>query len=181
MKEGSDGYVKLAWASLESYIRSRKKLKVPKDIPSELKDSLPDEIFSKRAGAFVSIHKNGRLRGCIGTIAPTKDSIAEEIIQNAISASTRDPRFEPITEDELDMLEVNVDILGEPEDIESIEQLDVKRYGVIVTSGYKRGLLLPDIEGIDDPETQVSIAMNKGGIRPSEKYSLQRFEVVRHK
>ena len=79
------------------------------------------------------------------------------------------------------MLEVNVDILGEPEDIESIEQLDVKRYGVIVTSGYKRGLLLPDIEGIDDPETQVSIAMNKGGIRPSEKYSLQRFEVVRHK
>ena len=181
MKEGSDGYVKLAWASLESYIRSRKKLKVPKDIPSELKDSLPDEIFSKRAGAFVSIHKNGRLRGCIGTIAPTRDSIAEEIIQNAISASTRDPRFEPITVDELDMLEVNVDILGDPEDIESIEQLDVKKYGVIVTSGYKRGLLLPDIEGIDDPETQVSIAMNKGGIRPSEKYSLQRFEVVRHK
>ncbi len=181
MKEGSDGYVKLAWASLESYIRSRKRLKVPKDIPTELKDSLPDEIFSKRAGAFVSIHKNGRLRGCIGTIAPTRDSIAEEIIQNAISASTRDPRFEPITVDELDMLEVNVDILGEPEDIESIEQLDVKKYGVIVTSGYKRGLLLPDIEGIDDPETQVSIAMNKGGIRPSEKYSLQRFEVVRHK
>ena len=180
MREGSDGYVKLAWASLESYVRSRKKLKV-RDIPAELSESLPDEIFSKKAGAFVSIHKNGQLRGCIGTIAPTKDSVAEEIIQNAISASTRDPRFDPITVDELDMLEVNVDILGEPEDIESIKQLDVKKYGVIVTSGYKRGLLLPDLEGVDDPKTQVSIAMRKGGILPSDKYSLQRFEVVRHK
>jgi AmmeMemoRadiSam system protein A len=180
MREGSDGYVKLAWASLESYVRSRKKLKV-RDIPAELSENLPDEIFSKKAGAFVSIHKNGELRGCIGTIAPTTESIAQEIVNNAISASTRDPRFEPITEEELKWLEINVDVLGEPEDIDSMDQLDVKRYGVIVSCGTRRGLLLPDIDGIDDVETQVSIAMRKGDIKPTEDYTLQRFEVIRHK
>ena len=180
-KNQADGYVKLAWASLESYIRNQKKLRVPEDIPGELMKTLPEEIFSKQAGAFVSIHKNGQLRGCIGTIGPTRDSVAEEIVENAISASTRDPRFDAITEDELDMLEVNVDILGEPEDIDSKDQLDVKRYGVIVTSGYKRGLLLPDLEGVDDVDTQVSIAMRKGGIKPGDDYMLQRFEVIRHR
>ena len=180
-KEQADAYVKLAWASLESYIRNQKKLRVPEDISEELMKTLPEEIFSKQAGAFVSIHKNGQLRGCIGTIGPTRDSVAEEIVENAISASTRDPRFDAITEDELDMLEVNVDILGEPEDIDSKDQLDVKRYGVIVTSGYKRGLLLPDLEGVDDVDTQVSIAMRKGGIKPGDDYTLQRFEVIRHR
>ena len=180
-KDHADGYVKLAWASLESYIRNQKKLRVPEDIPEDLKSTLPEEIFSKQAGAFVSIHKNGQLRGCIGTIGPTRDSVAEEIVENAISASTRDPRFDAITEDELDMLEVNVDILGEPEEIASKDQLDVKRYGVIVTSGYKRGLLLPDLEGVDDVDMQVAIAMRKGGIKPGDNYTLQRFEVIRHK
>ena len=121
------------------------------------------------------------MRGCIGTIAPTTDSVAQEIINNAISASTRDPRFDPITEDELKWLEINVDILGEPEDIESKEQLDVKRYGVIVTCGYRRGLLLPDLEGVDDVDTQVAIAMRKGGIKETDDYTLQRFEVIRHR
>ena len=138
-------------------------------------------MFEKKAGAFVSIHKHGELRGCIGTIAPTTDCIAKEIVSNAISASTRDPRFDPITEDELKWLEINVDILGEAEDIEDKSQLDVKRYGVIVSCGYKRGLLLPDLEGVDDVDTQISIAMRKGGIRPNDNYKLQRFEVVRHK
>ncbi len=176
----ADGYVRLARASLESYIRTGRKLSLKKDA-SELLQTLPGEMFQKRAGAFVSIHKNGRLRGCIGTIAPTTDSVAEEIIQNAVSASTRDPRFDPITEDELEWLEINVDVLGEPEDISSMAELDVKRYGVIVTCGRKRGLLLPDLEGVDDVETQVAIAMRKGGIHPEENYSLQRFEVIRHK
>ncbi len=177
----SDEYVKLARASMEFYIKNRKKLKLPDDISEELMKSLPKEMFTRAAGAFVSIHKNGELRGCIGTIGPATNCIAQEIINNAISASTRDPRFEPITEDELKWLEVNVDILGEPEDIDSMDQLDVKRYGVIVTSGYRRGLLLPDLEGVDDVETQVSIAMRKGGIKPGDNYSLQRFEVIRHK
>ena len=177
----SDGYVQLARLSLESYIAEHKKLSIPEDIPEELMAILPEEIFSERAGAFVSIHKNGRLRGCIGTIAPTADSVAREIIRNAISASTRDPRFDPITEDELEWLEINVDVLGEPEDIDSIDQLDVKRYGVIVSCGNRRGLLLPDLEGVDDVETQVSIAMRKGGISEDDDYTLQRFEVIRHK
>ena len=176
-----DGYVQLARLSLESYIAGHKKLSIPDDIPDELMNILPGEIFSERAGTFVSIHKNGRLRGCIGTIAPTADSVAREIVRNAISASTHDPRFDPITEDELEWLEINVDVLGEPEDIDSIDQLDVKRYGVIVSCGNRRGLLLPDLDGVDDVETQVSIAMRKGGIREDDDYTLQRFEVIRHK
>ncbi len=181
MADQSDGYVRLARASLESYIRNKKKISIPDGIPSDVMQQLPEEIFSKRAGAFVSIHKNGELRGCIGTIAPTTESVAQEIINNAISASTRDPRFEPITKEELKWLEINVDVLGEPEDIDSMDQLDVKRYGVIVSCGMRRGLLLPDLEGVDDVETQVSIAMRKGGIRPTDDYTLQRFEVIRHK
>lgn len=168
----SDAYVKLARQSLESYILKRKKIPVPQD--------LPEEMTRERAGAFVSIHKQGRLRGCIGTILPVTGSVAEEIIENAISASTRDPRFAPITADELDWLEINVDVLGEPEEIASEDQLDVKRYGVIVTSGRKRGLLLPDLDGVDTVEQQISIAMQKAGIRRGEKIQLQRFEVIRH-
>ena len=168
----SDAYVKLARKSLESYIRTGKTIEVPTD--------LPPEMYSTRAGAFVSIHKQGSLRGCIGTILPTEDSVAEEIIQNAISASTRDPRFSPITEEELSFLEINVDVLSSPEDISGPEELDVKRYGVIVSSGMKRGLLLPDLEGVDTVEEQIDIARRKGGIRTGEKIKLQRFEVIRH-
>ncbi len=177
----SDGYVRLARASLESYIKNGKKLVVPRDIPDDILSILPKEIFTQKAGAFVSIHKNGELRGCIGTIAATASSVAEEIVNNAISASTRDPRFDPITEDELKWLEINVDVLGDAEDIDSKDQLDVKRYGVIVSCGMRRGLLLPDLEGVDDVDTQISIAMRKGGIKPTDKYKLHRFEVIRHK
>ena len=168
----ADAYVQLARASLESYIRTGKRILVP--------DDLPGEMLSKQAGAFVSIHEHGKLRGCIGTISPTTDSVAEEIIQNAISASTKDPRFEPIREDELKWLEINVDVLGEAEDIDSPDQLDVKRYGVIVSKGFQRGLLLPDLEGVDTVEDQIAIARQKAGIAPGEKVKLQRFEVIRH-
>lgn len=171
-KERSDEYVRLARQTIETYITKKEILKVPDDLPAELTD--------RQAGAFVSIHKHGYLRGCIGTILPTKGSIAEEIIGNAISAATADPRFDPITADELPWLDINVDILSEPEDIASVDELDVKRYGVIVTSGYKRGLLLPDLDGVDTVEEQISIARRKGGIGEHEKYSLQRFEVIRH-
>jgi len=168
----SDAYVRLARKSLESYVQSRKTISVPKE--------LPEEMLKTRAGAFVSIHKHGKLRGCIGTIAPTAENVAQEIIRNAISAATKDPRFDPITEDELKWLEINVDVLGKPEKISSMDELDVKRYGVIVSSGYKRGLLLPDLDGVDTPAQQVAIAMKKGGIRESDHYTLERFEVVRH-
>ncbi|MCR5104699.1 MAG: AmmeMemoRadiSam system protein A [Eubacterium sp.] len=176
----SDGYVLLAREVIELYIKERRKLKIPDDISENLMGMLPEEMFSRRAGAFVSIHKHGSLRGCIGTIGPATNSLAQEIINNAISASTRDPRFDPITEEELKWLEINVDILGDAEDIDSKEQLDVKRYGVIVSCGRRRGLLLPDLEGVDDVDTQISIAMKKGGIKPEDDYKLQRFKVVRH-
>jgi AmmeMemoRadiSam system protein A len=146
------------------------------DVP----EGLPEELMNRQAGAFVSIHKHGELRGCIGTIGPTRSCLAEEIIGNAISASTRDPRFSPIRPDELEWLEISVDVLGEPEDIESRDELDVKRYGVIVSSGRKRGLLLPDLDGVDTVDRQVEIAMQKGGIHENENYRLQRFEVIRH-
>ncbi len=171
-RENSDAYVRLARDAVEAYVLRREMIKVP--------DGLPEEMLTQQAGAFVSIHKHGDLRGCIGTIAPTRSCVAEEIIGNAISASTRDPRFPAVQPDELEWLEINVDVLGEPEDIESEDELDVKKYGVIVSSGRKRGLLLPDLDGVDTVEQQVDIAMRKGGINKFEKYKLQRFEVIRH-
>ena len=172
-RSAEDPYVKLARASVEHYILHHKKLPLPQDLPSEL--------VSRRAGAFVSIHEHGRLRGCIGTIAPVQDSLAQEIIDNAVSASTRDPRFDPIKADELAWLEISVDVLGDPEPISSSRELDVKRYGVIVTKGRKRGLLLPDLDGVDTVEQQISIAKSKAGIAEWDRnVQLQRFEVVRH-
>jgi len=173
LKEKEDEYVKLARLSLETYVKTGKYASFPGDLPEEMKN--------RRAGVFVSLKKHGRLRGCIGTIGPVTACIAEEILRNAISAGTEDPRFSPVTEDELPELVYSVDVLAEPERIESIDQLDVKRYGVIVTSGYRRGLLLPNLDGIDTPDQQVSIALQKAGIRPNEPYSMERFEVVRHK
>ena len=168
----SDAYVKLARESAEYFVKNGSFMQLP--------DWVPEELLKAKAGAFVSIHKFGALRGCIGTIASTQKNLALEIIQNAVSAVSRDPRFEPVTEDELKYLNINVDVLGEAEPIKSEAELDVKKYGVIVQSGYKRGLLLPDIDGVDTVEQQVSIARGKGSIAPGEKVELFRFEVVRH-
>lgn len=170
--EASDAYVRLARKTIENYVRDREIIRVP--------DDLPEEMLTTRAGAFVSIHKQGSLRGCIGTISPTANCVAQEIINNAVSASTRDPRFSPIRPDELRFLDISVDVLGAPEDIDSPDKLDVKKYGVIVSCGRKRGLLLPDLDGVDTVEQQISIAMQKGGISPGDRYNLQRFEVIRH-
>ena len=196
-REAEDVYVRLARAGVESAVCSRRRL-ADKEIRNlveaaeamggagnqdDTRSSSEDteSLLHRRAGTFVSIHKNGRLRGCIGTIAPTCSCIAEEIAQNAVSASTRDPRFLPITADELESLEISVDVLGETEKIESPDQLDVKRYGVIVTKGRRRGLLLPNLDGVDTVEEQISIALQKAGLDPDEKnYELERFEVVRH-
>ncbi len=167
-----DVYVALARASFEAYTRERTVIAVP--------DGLPDELTGRRAACFVSLHEHGQLRGCIGTLAPVRSSLAEEIIYNAISACSGDPRFSPVEECELDDIVCNVDVLGEPEDIPSPECLDVKRYGVIVSRGMRRGVLLPDLEGVDTVEEQVGIAKMKAGIGADEPCDLQRFEVVRH-
>ncbi|MBQ4293556.1 MAG: AmmeMemoRadiSam system protein A [Lachnospiraceae bacterium] len=172
-RNGEDEYIALARASMEAYIREGRVIDLPEGLPAELTDT--------RAGAFVSIHKNGALRGCIGTISPIQRNLGEEIIGNAISASTKDPRFLPITEAELPELEISVDVLFPAEPVSSEAELDVKKYGVIVTKGMKRGLLLPDLEGVDTVEEQVSIAKQKAGIDVFDTdVKLERFEVVRH-
>ncbi len=171
-KAKEDAFVKLARHSLETFVKTHE--------PAALPDNLPAELLNRRAGAFVSLHKDGNLRGCIGTILATQKNLAEEILQNAISACSRDPRFEPVTVDELDDIEYSVDVLGEPERIFTVNDLNVRRYGVIVENGGRRGLLLPDLDGVDTVEEQIAIAKRKAGIRPDEKVSLWRFEVIRH-
>lgn len=172
-KEAEDPYVRLARQSLEYYINNGKMMKFP--------DNLPDEMSTSRAGTFVSIKKYGKLRGCIGTTSPIANSVAQEIINNAISAGTKDPRFSPIRKEELKDLIYSVDVLGPTESISSKEELDVKRYGVIVSKGRKRGLLLPNLEGVDTVEEQIAISKEKAGIGSEEEVSLERFEVIRHK
>ncbi len=139
-----------------------------------------DPWLKNSAGVFVSLKKHGELRGCIGTTVATTASLVEEIIQNAISAATGDPRFEPVQADELSELSVSVDVLGAAEPITSRAQLDPKKYGVIVRSGTKTGLLLPDLEGVDSVEEQLAIACRKAGIRPDEPYRIERFRVDRY-
>jgi AmmeMemoRadiSam system protein A len=165
-------YVKLARDNIEEFVKTGKTIEIPAD--------LPQEMLTEKAGVFVSLKMNGNLRGCIGTIAPVQENIALEILKNSISAASEDPRFPPVGRHELGDLTYSVDVLGAPEPIKSIEELDVIRYGVIVTSGYKRGLLLPNLDGIDTAEHQVSIALQKAGIRSDEPYALERFEVIRY-
>lgn len=164
--------VELAKNTVETYTRTGEQPPPPKKLAPEMQ---------QQAGVFVSIHKLGDLRGCIGTFEPQQKNVAEEVIANAVSSATRDPRFEPITEDELKDLDYSVDILTAPELVKDESQLDPKRYGVIVESGWRRGLLLPDLEGVDTAAYQIDICRQKGGIRPDEPVRLYRFEVKRYK
>jgi AmmeMemoRadiSam system protein A len=168
-------YVKLASDVVAQYVRT-------KNSQYMLPAYVTEEMQRRRAGTFVSIHtKDGALRGCIGTIGPTQPSLAMEIVANAISAATRDPRFTPIAVAELGNLEISVDVLTEPEKISSVSELNPKKYGVIVEKGKQRGLLLPDLEGIDTVEEQLQIAMRKAGILEGPYgCTLYRFQVVRH-
>jgi AmmeMemoRadiSam system protein A len=163
---------KLARESIESFIRGDKVVAPPASLTPEMEQA---------AGVFVCLKIGGELRGCIGTFEPTTANVAEEIIHNAISAAVRDPRFPPVAQAELDKLDVSVDVLTPPEPIEGLDQLDPRRYGVIVSRGYRRGLLLPDLEGVDTARQQVDIARRKAGIGPTELVQLHRFEVKRYK
>lgn len=167
-----DIYVRLARLSVETYVRTGQRAEEP--------EGLPEEILSRQAGVFVSLKKYGRLRGCIGTISPVTANIAEEILRNGISACSEDPRFDPVRPEELEDLIYSVDVLAEPERIDSVNDLDPSQYGVIVTNGYRRGLLLPNLEGIDTAEKQIAIAKQKANIQPEEACILERFKVVRH-
>ncbi|MFP4661184.1 MAG: AmmeMemoRadiSam system protein A [Halanaerobiales bacterium] len=174
MSDNGNVFVNLARKTIESFVK-QERLQIPEPLPEEL---------NREAGVFVSIKKNGQLRGCIGTIQPTQDNLAEEIISNAISAASRDPRFPAIEEHELPELDISVDILEEPEPIDSVDKLDPWKYGIIVEKGFHRGLLLPMLEGIDTVEEQLDIAVRKAGLSPDEdleNLQLYRFRVTRYK
>jgi len=181
--------VDLAKQAVESFIKEGKIISPP--------TALPKEFFEKRAGTFVTIEKNGELRGCIGTYLPIRENIAKEVIHNAIAAATEDWRFGPVQKEELPYLSYTVYILSEPELVKDISELNPKKYGIIVKTvpispsgdvvfnGHfipKTGVLLPDLEGIDTIEKQILIACQKAGIDPkNEKFLIYRFTVEKFK
>ncbi|MCK8816173.1 AmmeMemoRadiSam system protein A [Natroniella sulfidigena] len=172
IRENESEVVRLARKTVEEYAKNKEVIDPPSDL---------DPRLTEQAGVFVSIKKDEQLRGCIGTTEPTQANIAEEVINNALSAAFKDPRFESVNLNELEELTYSVDILGEPEKIENIEQLDPKKYGVIVKQGERTGLLLPDLEGVNTATKQVEIAKRKAGISSNEDgIELMRFTVTRH-
>ena len=173
MAEGHHPLVQLARCAIEAYVQHGRRLKA---------EDAPVSVDDGPAGAFVTLHSagTGELRGCIGTIQPTEPSLTQEVINNAISAATRDPRFPPVRARELDDLEIEVSVLYPPESIGSVDELDPREYGVIVRRGWKRGLLLPDIPEIEDAATQVRYARMKADIGPDEPVELERFRVEKY-
>lgn len=184
-----DEYAKLAKQTVEEYVKNGKIISVPQNFP--------EELCARRAGVFVTIHKSKNLRGlprgeqiyervlrgCIGTYRPAQNNIAEEIIHNAIAACSNDPRFFPIAAEELSSLEYEVSVLREPEPIKNIKKHNPKKHGIIVCcADGRRGLLLPDLEGVDSTDKQIFIACQKGGIDPrSDDFQLYFFETEKHK
>jgi len=169
--QNSDQYVKLARASLEYYFKNQEIMDVT--------DDLSEELLNQKAGVFVSLKKYGKLRGCVGTFLPATSSLAKEIIRNAIEAAFEDPRFNQLSSVELDEIDISVDVLSKPTKANK-DELDPKIYGVIVSSGHKKGLLLPDINGIDTVEEQLNIACEKAGISFRSNYNIEKFTVTRH-
>jgi AmmeMemoRadiSam system protein A len=162
----------LAKRSIETYVRKGKTIEQPESLSAEMKE---------KAGVFVCIKKQGQLRGCIGTYMPCYECVAIETIRNAISAATRDPRFHPVQEDELEELEYCVDILSSPRKVKDLKELDPKKYGVILVCGDRKGILLPDLDGVDTVEEQLRITKMKAWILPEEEAEIYRFEVKRYK
>ncbi len=163
--------VKLAKDAVENYVRYGKFIR-----PQEL-----SEDMKPRAGVFVSIKKHGQLRGCIGTFSPTRANVAEEIVANAIGSATGDPRFDPVQASELKELKYSVDVLTRPVPAPDVQKLNPKKHGVIVECGFRRGLLLPDLEGVDTVNEQIEICRAKAGIAADEPINVYCFEVKRYK
>ncbi len=170
--KNADLHVRLARESLIHYLLNKEFMEVPSYVTDEMKKS--------KRGVFVTLKKEGILRGCIGTFMPTTENLSKEIIKNAVAAGLHDTRFMPVDIEELYEIDFSVDVLTEAEEA-TIEELDPKKYGIIVKSGSKLGLLLPDLEGVDTVEEQVNIALQKGGISPNEKYTIEKFEVIRYR
>lgn len=163
----------LAKKAVEAYCKERRIITPPDPLPAEMQRS---------AGVFVSLKKHGELRGCIGTFSPTTEHLAAEIIRNALAAANEDPRFTPVTAAELHQLDYSVDVLSDPVRIQSLDELDPKKYGVIVAKGSRRGLLLPDLEGVDTVDYQLQVTKMKAGIDPSDPHvEIHKFTVDRYK
>lgn len=169
-----DNFVSLAKQAVEEYVASKKIINIP--------ENLPKEFYSRKAGVFVTLYRKKELRGCIGTYLPTKNNIAEEIISNAIAACSMDNRFPQVSSDELQDLNCEISILSEPEPIKDVRKHNPKKYGIIVRCSDGRcGLLLPDLEGVDSADQQISIACQKGGINPSlDNIRYYNFTVEKH-
>jgi MEMO1 family protein len=141
----------------------------------------PDDVmYERRAACFVTLKKSGELRGCIGTLEPAEASLGLEIARNACCSALRDPRFPPVSADELEALTCSVDVLSPSEPCTPAD-LDPKVYGVIVEAGVRRGVLLPALEGIDTADLQLDIALQKAGIAPDQSYDVRRFLVCRYR
>ncbi|HCL81503.1 MAG TPA: AMMECR1 domain-containing protein [Nitrospiraceae bacterium] len=166
-------YVELAKKAVEEYIKNKKIIPPPEKLAPEMK---------KKAGVFICLKKHGELRGCIGTFVPCEEKIYKEIVKNAVSAAMEDPRFPKVAENELPGIQYSVDVLSEPEKVEDISSLDPRKYGVIVTKGFRKGLLLPDLEGVNTVEEQLHITKMKAGINPADKdIEIFKFTVDRYK
>ncbi len=165
-------YVALARKAIEEYITRRKVLPPPEEIPDDMKE---------KNGVFVCLKMGNELRGCVGTFLPTSDNLYEEIVKNAVAAATEDPRFHPLLQTELEGLHYSVDVLSAPEPVQDLSELDPKKYGIIVIKGVRKGLLLPDLEGVNTVEDQLRITKMKAGIDPGDKdVQIFRFSVRRY-
>ncbi len=169
-----DLHVKLARQAVEAYIREREKISPPSNFPQDLSE--------KKAGVFVTISdEDGKIRGCIGTYQPTKNSVAEEIIDNAISAATKDSRFKPLTESELNRITYCIYVLSALEKVKNLSDLNPERYGILLKAfSGKSALLLPGLPGIENAKEQFLVACQKGGIDPDEKISIYRFKAQKY-
>lgn len=172
-KNNEDEYVQLAKNAIYNYVMYGHIMEIPQ--------GLSEDLYIKQSGVFVSLKKEGKLRGCVGTVSPTKLSTAEEIISNAIEAAVKDSRFAQVQENEISELEIFVDVLSDLEEVKSNYELDIKRFGIVVTKGDKRGLLLPNIDGVKNADHQIDIALEKAGIEKGDDFLVRRFTVTRHK
>ena len=171
-REKEDSFVQWARRCVETFVKTGK--------PIEFQNDLPEELMQTKAGVFVTLKENGQLRGCIGTFEAARENIAQEIWHNAVSACSQDHRFSPVRPEELDDIVYSVDVLTKPQPVNDVSALNPKVDGIIVQSGAKRGLLLPDLEGIDTLDQQIAIAKQKAGIASDEKVQLFHFQVKRH-
>ncbi len=160
----------LARESVERYVRTGSIADPPPDLPVELRHP---------RGAFVTLRVRGHLRGCVGTVAPARGEVAREIVASAIAAACTDPRFPPVRPDELGDLEYEVDIVEQLEAVKDLTELEPRLYGVLVEADGRRGVLLPDLPGVDTAEQQLAIAVSKAGLPPEARVQLHRFRVRR--